>query len=200
MGAASLENAAGWAAAPSWFRRVVLVGALALLPVVAMFPFLFRYSPKEAAGRIYPGNPFAEMPELGRRLAEVTRPEDRVYVFGSEPELLFYARRTSATRYIILFPLFGPYPDALENQTAASVEITRARPTAAFYLPNELFYAPHIEKYLTGWSFDYLHKHFQADRWLEVNAAGAFQVLPAAQGGPTPTNSVGELLVRKAIP
>jgi len=109
--------------------------ALALLPAVVMFPFLFRYTPEEAVSRIYPANPFAVMPALGRRLAEVTRPEDRVFVFGSEPELLFYARAASATRYIILFPLFGPYADAREKQVATSVEITQARPAAAFSLP-----------------------------------------------------------------
>jgi hypothetical protein len=99
--------------------------------------------------RIYPNNSFAEMPELGRRLAEVTRPEDRVFVFGSEPELLFYARRASATRYIILFPLFGPYADAREKQVATSLEITRARPAAAFNLPSRLFYLPGAEAYVS---------------------------------------------------
>jgi hypothetical protein len=200
LGASGLEKARGWAAAPEWRRRAALLGVLALLPAVVIFPFLFRYTPKEAASLIYPGNPFAEMPELGQRLAEVTRPEDRVFVFGSEPELLFYARRASATRYIFLFPLFGPYAHAREKQVATALEVTAARPAAAFYLPNELFNLPHSEHYLASWSFDYLHKNFQADRWLGMDAAGAFHVLPAMPGAAAPANSVGELLVRKAFP
>jgi hypothetical protein len=200
MGASGLESARGWALAPGRLRRATLLGALALLPAVAMSPFLFRYTPAEAALRIYPGNPLAEMPGLGRRLAELTRPEDRVFVFGSEPELLFYARRASATRYLFLSELFGPFEDALEKQVAVSLEIARARPAAAFYLPNEIFYVPHIEHYMTGWGFDYLHKNFQADRWLEKDAAGSYQVLPALKGAATPTNTVAMLLVRKAVP
>lgn len=175
------------------------MGALALLPAVEMAPFLSR-TPREMAGLIYPGNAFAEMPELGRRLAEVTRPEDRVFVFGSEPELLFYARRASATRYIFLFPLFGPYTDAREKQVATALEIQRARPAAAFYLPNELFYLPHSEQYLARWSYDYLHRNFQADRWLGVDAAGFYHVWPAIPGAAAPPNMVGELLVRKGAP
>jgi hypothetical protein len=200
MGASGLEKARWWALAPPWPRRTALVGALAFLPAVAIFPFLFRYTPKEAAGRIYPGNPLAEMPELGQRLAEMTRPEDRVFVYGSEPELLFYARRASAARYLFLSQLFGPYEDALEKQVAVSLEIARARPTAAFYLPNEIFYVPHIEHYMADWGFDYLHRNFQADRWLNKNAGGAFQVLPALKGAATPTNIVAELLLRKVAP
>jgi hypothetical protein len=44
---------------------------------------------------------------------------------------LFYARRPSATRYIFLFPLYGPYESAGERQMAAAKEIERAQPLAA---------------------------------------------------------------------
>jgi hypothetical protein len=200
IGASGLERLTGWAAAPGWGLRGTLLTAQALLPALAMFPFLFRYTPKEAVRAIYPGDAFAEMPELGQRLAELTKAEDRVYVFGSEPEVLFYARRASATRYIILFPLYGPYGDAREKQAAASREIARARPAAAFYRPNELFFLPHTEQYLTSWSFDYLHQNFQADRWLGLNGDGSFQVLPATKGVAAPPNIVAELMVRNPAP
>ena len=201
VGASGLDKARWWAQAPAWFRRTALMLALALLPAVVMFPFLFRYTPEEAVSRIYPANPFAVMPALGRRLAEVTRPEDRVFVFGSEPELLFYARRASATRYIILFPLFGPYADAREKQVATSVEITQARPAAAFSLPNGLFFLPGAEPFLTTWSLDYLRRNFRPDQWLVADADGTHHVLPATNGAAAPRMIVGELLVRrKAAP
>jgi 4-amino-4-deoxy-L-arabinose transferase-like glycosyltransferase len=200
IGAASLEKARAWAAAPAWSRRTALIGALAVLPAVVMLPFLFRYTPKQAVSVIYPGHLFAAMPELGQRLAEVTRPDDRVYVFGSEPELLFYARRASATRYIILFPLFGPYEDAKAKQVATSQEILAARPAAAAYLPNTLFFVPHSEQYLANWSFDYMHKNFQPDRWVGIDPSGACQVLPVIKGAPPPTNMIAELMVRKGGP
>ncbi|HUD47248.1 MAG TPA: glycosyltransferase family 39 protein [Candidatus Baltobacteraceae bacterium] len=200
IGASGLDSASCWDGVPAWCRRAALVLALVMLPGVAMWPFLFRLTPREAVSRIYPNNSFAEMPELGRRLAEVTRPEDRVFVFGSEPELLFYARRASATRYIILFPLFGPYADAREKQVATSLEITRARPAAALNLPNRLFYLPGAEAYLRDWSSDYLHRYFQVDRWLVVDAAGTHHVQPVTNGAAAPPKVVGELLVRRGVP
>jgi hypothetical protein len=199
-GASGLESARYCAVAPVWCRRAALLAALLLLPAMVMSPFLFRYAPREAVALIYPGNSFAVMPELGQRLAEVTRPEDRVYVFGSEPELLFYARRASATRYIFLFPLFGPYADSREKQVAASLEIAAARPAAACFLPNKLFFLPGAEKYLADWTFDYLHTNFQADRWVTTNAAGFYQVLSAIKGAAAPSNTMGELMVRRVAP
>jgi hypothetical protein len=121
---------------------------------------------------IYPGNDFADMPVLGARLAQVTKPDDRVFVFGAEAEVLFYAQRVSATRYIFLFPLYGPYPDAREKQKAVADEITRHTPAAAFYLPNSLFYAPGSEQFFTHWSENYISQYFQVDSCLAVDSLG----------------------------
>jgi 4-amino-4-deoxy-L-arabinose transferase-like glycosyltransferase len=86
-------------------RRFLLGGLLAFLPLRVMLPFLFVWSPAESVRKIYPVDKFAEMRLVGERVAQITRPDDRVFIFGAEPEVLFYARRVSATRYIFLFPL-----------------------------------------------------------------------------------------------
>ncbi len=116
LGAEALYGARLWAAVPSWCRATVLGLLLAVLPAVAMFPYLFVYTPADAVRRLYPGDAFAEMPDLAARLAQTTGADDRVFVFGAEPEVLFYARRVSATRYIFLFPLYGPYSDAQRDR------------------------------------------------------------------------------------
>ena len=136
------------------------------------------------------------MPELGRRIASVTPPEGRVFIFGAEPELLFYARRISATRYIFLFPLYGPYRNALEKQMAAANEILLAQPRAAFYLPNNLFFASGSEQYFTRWSLSYLRDDFYPDTWLTKDASATAHIVPALS--PPPEQRVlGAILVRK---
>src|SRR5205085_2329682 len=109
VGAQTIAASKSWRAFPLWSRRVAVVLALAVLPAITLWPFLFTYTPAEAVRKIYPGDFFAEMPQFARRLETLTPPDKRVFVFGAEPELLFYARRASATRYIFLFPLYGPY-------------------------------------------------------------------------------------------
>ena len=195
-GAERLDGIQLWRKLPSWSRRVALVSILALLPAMVSYPFLFTYTPAEAVRKIYPREFFAEMPELGRRIASLTPPEGRVFIFGAEPELLFYARRTSATRYIFLFPLYGPYRNALEKQKAAADEILRAQPSAAVYLPNNLFFASGSEQYFTRWSLSYLKKDFDADTLLTKDASGTAHIV-SAPSPPPEQRVLGAILVRK---
>src|SRR4029077_2037035 len=94
----------------------------------------------------------AEWQRRARAWLAFPPPADKVYVFGAEPEVLFYARRVSATRYIFLFPLYGPYRDAKEKQMAVVQEITTNRPAALLFLPNGLFFMPGTEQFLTQWT------------------------------------------------
>jgi 4-amino-4-deoxy-L-arabinose transferase-like glycosyltransferase len=194
FGAQSLEGAAFWKAVPSSASRPVTGVLLALLPALALLPFLFRYSPAEAVRKIYPRDAFALMPELASRVGALTQPQDRLFVFGAEPELLFYARRVSATRYIFLFPLYGPYRDVHETQVAAAKEIEAAQPAAALYLPNRLFFRPGTDQYLTEWTQSYLRAHFRPDTSLTVDASGNPQVITSSDHQP-PASPPGHRVV-----
>jgi hypothetical protein len=184
LGAAGLAEARFWKTIPSWCRNSILCAALFILPVIVVCPFLFSYSPQEAVRKIYPADDFAEMPDIGRRIAEITRPDDRVFIFGAEPEVLFYARRASATRYIFLFPLYGPYSDARARQMATAGEITANHPATALYIPNQLFFSPDSEQYFTKWSENYLHENFHADTYLAVDQSNVIQLIPGGANQP----------------
>lgn len=158
---------------PLWGRvslkaRVACVSAITLLPLVTVQLRFWELDPGAASRRIYPRNSFDLMPSVAREIASVTRPEDTVLVFGAEPELLFYARRRSATRYIHLFPLFGPHPDALARQRSVADEITRSRPSAIVWVPNRMFFGPEKPQYLTEWVEDLIHRQYR----LHARAVG----------------------------
>jgi hypothetical protein len=191
-----------WQNFPLWSRNAALSLTLAILPAITLWPFLFTYTSAEAVRKIYPGNFFAEMPEFAQRIESVTPPETPVFIFGAEPELLFYARRPSATRYIFLFPLYGPYGNAREKQVATAAEIERAQPSTAVYLPNALFFVTGSEQYFTQWSLSYMQDDFYADTWLTADEFGATRILRVANGGksdslPTGEQRIGAILVRK---
>lgn len=84
--------------------------------------------PAAKSREIYPGNPFAVSEEIGRFLAERTRPDDRILILGSEPQILFYARRKSATRYIFVYPLMTPTEKARARQLELIEKIARVPP------------------------------------------------------------------------
>jgi len=60
--------------------------------------------------------PFLESKTFAERLAQLSSPNDPVYVAGSEPQILYYAHRFSPTRFIIAYPLMIPTPLALGYQ------------------------------------------------------------------------------------
>jgi hypothetical protein len=190
-----------WKAIPVWSRRAGLTVILSALPALTLWPFLFTYTPAEAVRKIYPGNFFAEMPEFAHRIEAATPPEARVFIFGAEPELFFYAHRPSATRYIFLFPLYGPYGNTREKQLAAAKEVENAQPLTAIYLPNALFFVAGTDQYFTEWSLSYLKDNFYTDTWLTVDESGA-RVVKASSGGESDSalgeqQLVGAILVRK---
>lgn len=177
LGANALDRLAVWKTISAPLRRTLLA-AIIIVPVMMVFwPFLFSYSNAQAVDNVYPGSHFAEKQALAKRLAQITQPSDRVFIFGAEPEVLFYAQRVSATRYIFLFPLYGPYSDAKAKQMAVVDEITRNAPAAVLYLPNQLFFTPGSEQYFTQWSQNYISQNFQIDSCLAIDPAGEVELI-----------------------
>src|SRR5205085_1508215 len=189
---------------PLWARRAAVVLALAILPAITLWPFLFNYyTPAEAVRKIYPGDFFAEMPQFAQRLEIVTPPDEKVFVFGAEPELLFYARRASATRYIFLFPLYGPYGNAREKQLVAAAEVESANPPTAVYFPNLLFFTSGTDQYFTDWSRCYMEQNFYVDTLLITGEFGSAQMLNVASDVQSDVSSsrdavIGAILVKRS--
>jgi hypothetical protein len=142
-------------AAGTWIlarhRTAVAALGLSALAALAIAPPILANASIRGAGTpaaisraIYGINPFPESLEIGKYIRRTSGPEDRVYVIGSEPQILFYARRPSATRYIFFYPLTGDYPDVLERQRAAVAEVEAARPLYVVWCNFEtsLFEAP----------------------------------------------------------
>ncbi|MGE4608877.1 MAG: glycosyltransferase family 39 protein [Myxococcota bacterium] len=126
-------SAVGWVmthrSKPLGWAAVVVMCALLLLPMVyANRRALFADDLGMRSRIIYGNNPFPESLEIAKYIERTSRPEETVYILGSEPQILFYAQRRSATRYIFFYPLIGSSPDALERQRAVSREAEASRP------------------------------------------------------------------------
>jgi hypothetical protein len=73
-------------------------------------------------------NPFPEAEQIGEYLRRNSGEGDRIAVVGSEPELYFYARRRSATRYLYTYPLMETQVYAGKMQREMIQEIEAAAP------------------------------------------------------------------------
>jgi 4-amino-4-deoxy-L-arabinose transferase-like glycosyltransferase len=113
-----------WAALPAGL--FIFMWTLAVFHHRAIF---FVLSPDQACKKIYAGNPFVECVQIGNYIREHSAPGARIAVLGSEPEILFEARRHSATGYIYMYDLIqGPERYAGEMQREMIAQIEDARP------------------------------------------------------------------------
>jgi hypothetical protein len=111
---------------PFWKMALaaVVVGSL-LLPGLEALRL-----PRAELHATYPGRhyPFYEAPVVAARVAELSGPEDRVLVAGSEPQILFYARRHSATRFIQAYMLTMDSPLVPGYQAELIEDLERTAP------------------------------------------------------------------------
>ncbi len=97
-------------------------------PVYRQRTIYFGGSAEMACRIIYGGNPFFESRPLANLLKSNSTSDDKVFVFGSEPQILFYAERKSASRYIFVYPLMGNSNDARERQLSVIADLRREMP------------------------------------------------------------------------
>ncbi|MBM4080440.1 MAG: hypothetical protein FJ278_12130 [Planctomycetes bacterium] len=154
--------------------------AYAALTVAALAPPLaanFRHlvsSPDAISRAIYGLNPFVEAPRIADYLAARTQPDQRVFILGSEPEILFHARRQSATRYIIFYPLTGPYKDVRKKQESVADELARNKPAyiVLMNLQTSLQRRHSTESFIFEHVRDLVRRDYQLDGFAMITGDG----------------------------
>ncbi len=129
-----------WVALPAGL--FILMWMLAVLHYRTIF---FILSPEQVCKQIYHANPFLECRQIGRHLGEHSAPEARIAILGSEPELLFYARRHSATGYIYMYDLIESQPYAGVMQREMIAQIEEARPGYLVFVVNPVSWDPRAD-------------------------------------------------------
>lgn len=124
-------------------RSALPWAACAFAALVALFVSRDYYlpgSPDAKARALYGTNPFPESAAIGQYIADRSAASDRVFIMGSEPQILFHANRRSATRYILAYPLMAPHADTRARQEAAIAEVRAADPKfiVTVFLPSSL--------------------------------------------------------------
>jgi hypothetical protein len=110
--------------------------AVALLAVAAAIlwgvwrdRWYFRPGLPDVKSRVlYGTNPFPESVPVARFIRERSRPDERTFIYGSEPQILYYARRKSASRYIYIYPLTTTLEDSARRQPGALAEVKKNKP------------------------------------------------------------------------
>jgi 4-amino-4-deoxy-L-arabinose transferase-like glycosyltransferase len=122
--------------------RVVLAGVTAGLAiafgVVRAPEYYLRGSPAQKCRALYVLHPFPESVEVARYVAERSGPDDPIFVFGSEPQIYYYARRKCSSRYIYANAWRYPSPTIRERQEAVLAEVRAHPPRFLIYVNIDL--------------------------------------------------------------
>jgi hypothetical protein len=158
--------------------KVILFALLAMVfvqPIYAQRNFLFGQDPLTTARQIYGANPFPESIEVARYIKERSTSEDTVAVFGSEPQIFFYAQRRSATGYIYTYSLMENQPFARRMQEEMAQEVEQARPKFIVFVDVSTSWL--LNQASDGWIFEWL-RQFLDKKYEIVGVAEIFEREP----------------------
>ena len=148
-----------------WLRHLALMfGLLACAESLCVYhDVLFTLSPTDVCRRVYKGRPFPESLDIARYIASNTRPNERIAVVGSEPEIYFYTHRVSSTGYIYMYPLMEPQPFANDMQAQMIREIEQNPPAYLVFtfVPNSWLMRPTSNRRVLDWVQRYVDENMQ---------------------------------------
>lgn len=109
-----------------WAGRLLLLLVL-ILVIRPDVPWLTCSRARFAEAKLA-GYPFLESQLVAKRAAELSSANDWVYVAGAEPQILYYAKRFSPTRFITVYPQLTPTPSIESYQREAMLDLVKRPP------------------------------------------------------------------------
>lgn len=86
--------------------KLSIVASVILFIMIFPFRIQFGLTAKDLNLWVYGTvNPFIEAEEVAGEISKITENNDYIFVAGSEPEIYFYSKRLSPTRFVITYPL-----------------------------------------------------------------------------------------------
>jgi 4-amino-4-deoxy-L-arabinose transferase-like glycosyltransferase len=134
-----------------------------VFPVAVRAEYFFRMPPVDACRFRYGENPFPEAIKVADFLRENSRPDQRLVVLGSEPEIYSYSGRQSATGFIYMYPLMEQQRFALQMQQQMIQEVEKNRPGFVVFVwtPRSWRVAASSERLLFQWADYYLKDNYR---------------------------------------
>ena len=142
---------------------IVVLAAALLWGVLANGALWFRADPIEASRQLYGNNPFPEAIDIAEYLKAHTSRNEPIAVLGSEPEILFYAHRRSATGYIYTYGLMErqKYAHLMQEQMIGQIESARPKYVVFVATHTSWLGKAHSDTTILRWAKQYLGKYYK---------------------------------------
>jgi hypothetical protein len=151
---------------------VLIFGIAVAAYAVKEQEYLVMMPPRDLSRAVYGMNPFIESADIARYIQEHTKPEDRIAVLGSEPQIYFYTKRKSATGYIYMYPLMEDQRYAERMQAEMIREIESLHPAYLVFvnIPTSWLARSSSETVLT-WADRYIRQCYDIVGVADIHSA-----------------------------
>lgn len=146
-------------------RRPALLALMLLLAFYGIYQqrdYLFILNPTAVSRSIYGRNPFPESIEIARYIRENSTPDTQIAILGSEPQIYFYADRSSATDYLYMYPLVEqqPHVEQMQDEMIREIELACPEFIVLVWIPSSWLYQEAAGKRIITWGNDYLSRNY----------------------------------------
>jgi hypothetical protein len=171
-GIAIRAAATHWARGPQAGRLIQI--ALVALPLLhlgyAERATLFESDLHTVSREIYGMNPFPESLEIARYIEGRSDASDSILVFGSEPQIYFYAGRRSASSYIFTYELVRSHDYAATMQAEMIQQIETQQPKFIVYvnLNASWMMQPDTDRKILDWFAGHIESHYKQVGLIDI--------------------------------
>lgn len=132
--------------------------------------YFFDNSPQQVSRNLYGANPFLESPEVASYIQSHSSPSDRIMVFGSEPQIYFYARRISSSGHIYMYPLMEGHPYASDMQKDLAREVENRPPLFIVFanVTTSWLFNSASSDFILHWMDGYIDRHCKLDGIADI--------------------------------
>ena len=157
-------------------NRLITTGLILIFfsySIIDQKKFIFQTNPEKVSRIIYGGNPFPESLTIADYIKRHSVPGDKIAILGSEPQILFYANRTSASKHIFTYYLMGNHQYALTMQKEAIKDIELAKPPILInvVIPTSWLFQKDSKSILFDWLGRFVSKYYELAGIVEIQDA-----------------------------
>jgi hypothetical protein len=149
-----------------------LAGMILAGQILPNLNYHLAMSPEHYSRHFFGTNPFPESVEIASFLADRTREDDKIFIFGSEPQILLLAERDSASAFGMIYPLMSKqYRNHELFQQQAIQQIEAVEPAYLVYVmvPTSLLWDRKAELHILQYLNQYQKLHYDLDGLLLFN-------------------------------
>ncbi|MBI5476858.1 MAG: glycosyltransferase family 39 protein [Ignavibacteriales bacterium] len=138
--------------------------------IISNYSYFVKDSTDKICRRVYHPNPFADSKLVAEYIQTHTTKDDKIAILGSEPQILFYSDRLSASPFIFTYFLMEPQKYNLEMQKEMIRDIEMTSPKYLIFINHPISWIvfPNSELFIFRWANDYIKKYYSLVGLVDV--------------------------------